>query len=108
MVSDGYEVDLAALRAAADGITRVVGQVSSHPVASLATGVDALGHQRLAASLAAFSGRWQAGIAHLVEDGRAAGEHLSLAAAAYLRAEDATAGSLEETLHRPGPDPAPR
>ena len=107
-MSDGYQVDLAALRAAADGIARTVGQVTAHPVASLSSGADALGHGRLAASLGGFCDRWQAGITHLVEDGRAAGDHLATAATAYLRAEDATAGSLGETIRRPGPDPAPR
>ena len=33
-MSDGYQIDLTALRAAADGIGRAVGQVSAHPVAS--------------------------------------------------------------------------
>jgi hypothetical protein len=107
-MSDGYQVDLAALRAAADGIGRTVGQVSAHPVASLSAAADALGHQRLATSLDGFCERWQAGVAHLVEDGRAAGEHLGVVAAAYLRAEDATAGALDPVLRRPGEDPAPR
>ena len=61
-MSDGYQVDLAALRAAADGIARTVGQVTAHPVASLSSGADALGHGRLAASLGGFCDRWQAGI----------------------------------------------
>jgi hypothetical protein len=107
-VSDGYQVDLSALRAAADGIARTVGQVGAHPVTSLTTAAGALGHERLAASLTGFCERWQAGITHLVEDGRAAGAHLGVAAAAYLRAEDATQGSFDDTLRRSGPDPAPR
>ena len=89
-MSGGYVVDLTALRAAADGIARTVGQVSAHPVASVPTGAGALGHQRLAASLAGFCERWQTGVTVLIEDGRAAGEYLDVAAAAYLRAEDAT------------------
>jgi hypothetical protein len=107
-MSDGYQVDLAALRAAADGIARTVGQVSAHPVASLSASADSLGHQRLAASLGRFCERWQAGVTHLVEDGRAAGDHLGAAAAAYTRAEDATRGQLDGVLREPGRDPAPR
>ncbi|WP_285651213.1 hypothetical protein [Actinomycetospora sp. NBRC 106375] len=107
-MADGYEVDLSALRAAADGIARTVDQVAAHPVRSLATGAGVLGHDRLAGSLTAFSGRWHDGVTHLVEDGRSAGEHLTVAAAAYLCSEDATQGSLDDVLRRPGPDPAPR
>lgn len=107
-MSEGYQVDLAALRAAADGIARTVGQVDAHPVASLSAGAGSLGHARLAARLGGFCERWQAGVTHLVEDGRAAGEHLELAAAAYVRAEDATTGALDPVLRRPGEDPAPR
>lgn len=107
-MSDGYQVDLTALRAGADGIARTVDQVSAHPVASLSTGAGALGHQRLATSLSGFCERWQAGVTHLVEDGRAAGEHLGVAAAAYVRAEDATCGAVNSVLQRHGPDPAPR
>jgi hypothetical protein len=107
-MSGGYQVDLTALQAAADGIARTVGQVGAHPVASLSNDAGALGHQRLATSFAGFCERWQAGISYLVEDGRAAGEHLGVAAAAYLRAEDATRGSFDDFLRRSGPDPAPR
>jgi hypothetical protein len=107
-MDDGYQVDLAALRAAADGIARTVGQVSAHPVSSLSTGAGSLGHERLAAALTGFCERWQAGVTHLVEDGRAAGEHLGVAAAAYVRTEDATRGAVDSVLQRPGPDPAPR
>lgn len=107
-MSDGYQVDLAALRAAADGIARTVSQIDARPVSSLSTSAGSLGHQRLAASLGSFCERWQAGVAHLADDGRAAGDHLAAAAAAYVRAEDATTGSLDEILRRPGPDPAPR
>jgi hypothetical protein len=57
-MADGYQVDLAALQAAADGITRAVGQVDAHPVASLATGGGSLGHERLAAALGGFCERW--------------------------------------------------
>jgi hypothetical protein len=104
-VADGYQVDLTALRAAADGITRVVEQVDAHSVASLATSARALGHARLGASLAAFCDRWQAGVTHLAEDGRAAGGHLTQAANAYSHADGV---GQDGYLRDPGPDPAPR
>lgn len=107
-MADGYQVDLAAMNAAADGITRTLGQIDAHPVASLATSRGALGHHRLAASLDAFCERWQAGITVLVQDGRAAGEHLTQAAAAYGRTEGATREGFAGMLRDPGVDPAPR
>ncbi|GAA4783834.1 hypothetical protein GCM10023200_16690 [Actinomycetospora chlora] len=107
-MSDGYQVDVTALRAAADGIARTVGQVSAHPVAGLADGGDALGHPRLATSLAAFCERWQAGVTRLVEDGRAAGDHLGQAGAAYSRADEAGHQGLDGVVRGTGPDPAPR
>jgi NAD(P)H-dependent FMN reductase len=107
-MANGYQVDLAALQAAADGITRTVGQVDAHPVVSLAVGGGSLGHARLAAALGGFCERWQAGVATLVADGRAAEAHLTQAAAAYERVDAAARDGFGGTLRQPGPDPAPR
>lgn len=107
-MSSGYQVDLVALRPAADGIARTIGQVSAHPVASLAGGVGELGHERLAHSIAEFCDCWQAGVTLLVEDGRAAGEHPGAAATAYARTDGAAVRDFDGILRDPGPDPAPR
>jgi hypothetical protein len=107
-VADGYQVDLAALNAAADGIVRTVGQVDAHPIASLSSTGGALGHERLAGSVAAFGERWQAGVHRLVDDGRVARAHLAGAAAAYGRTEAVGRDGFDGVLREPGPDPGPR
>lgn len=108
-MGQGFEVDLAGLHAAAEGISRTVEQASAHPVASLGDGAGALGHARLAAALATFCERWQAGVDHLVEDGRDVAARLGDAAAAYDRADVGGARGLDGVLRSPnGPDPGPR
>jgi hypothetical protein len=99
-VADGFRVDLAALRDAADGVRRTVEQVA---VASSAPVGSAAGHDALAEALDGFLDRWRRGVQGLVEDGAAIADRLDGDARAYGAVDDAGRAGL---LSGPDRDPA--
>lgn len=104
-MGDGFEVDLHALRQAADGITRVTDAVASRPLDALDAG-SVLGHEHLATAVADFVERWQRGVADLGADGREAAATLTGAADAYERSDERGARTIDGVLRVPeGPDP---
>lgn len=104
---EGFEVDVLALRQAADGIGRTVEAVRTRPLD--ASSRPDLGHDRLAGATEELLARWQRGVENLVADGRAVTSALTAAAQAYERDDLGGARALDGIVRSETvPDPGPR
>jgi hypothetical protein len=66
---DGFTVHLEALYNAAVSLQRILGEVDSQPVGSLACPPQVVGHDELATAGTEFCRRWQLGVNNLLNDG---------------------------------------
>ena len=69
-MATGFSVDLAALGLAAEGVDATLDEVSQQNVSDIPHNSSAIGHERLASTLADFCDRWQRGVSNLATDGR--------------------------------------
>lgn len=104
-MSDGFRVDVGALRHASDGIDGVLQDVRAENVTAIDPGVTAFGHTRLASSLAGFCDRWQLGVDNLATDGQEIAGRLRVSMNAYEQFERAAKQRLDSILQGTGPDP---
>jgi hypothetical protein len=101
-MASGFGVDLGALTSASQGIDGVLYDVGNNKVSDIRIDKSAVGHDRLAGSIADFSDRWDRGVNNLAKDGQAVSDRLRANVAAYDKAEKAATGMFQST----GPDPA--
>jgi hypothetical protein len=106
-MSDGFEVDLDALRKASEGVNDVLLDLQSEKVSDIGGKKADYGHDCLAGVVSDFCGRWEIGVEHLAKDTQEIAVRLSLSAQAYAKVERALTGRITGMLQRPtGADPA--
>lgn len=106
-MSDAFQVDLDALREAADGISHAVSTAKRHKVSDLDGKTSDYGHARLADSVGYFTGHWSYGIGNLTRDAGSLEAFLRHAWSAYRRTEEASAADFHGIIERAhGSDPA--
>jgi hypothetical protein len=106
-MSDGYYVDLGALRKAADGVTETINAMATKKVSDIDAPKAAFGHDGLAHVVQDFCDRWEIGVEHLTKDGDEIAARLNFCVLNYERAEKTVLLSVEGILRSlTGPDPA--
>jgi hypothetical protein len=98
----GFRVDLGALTNASQGVDGVLYDVSNNKVSDIKVDKSAVGHDRLAGSIADFCDRWELGVNNLAKDGQAVADRLRSCVTAYDKTEHAVTGLFQSS----GPDPA--
>jgi len=103
-VTDGFNVDLAALDQAAYGISRIMQDMRSCAVEDIDGGAAQYGHDELHSAFEYFCDRWQYGVEVLIEDGHKIVTALNASMDAYI----ATDRTAEQTFRSTGTgaDPA--
>lgn len=108
-MADGFQVDLAALQQAAQGVNGVIDEVAAQSVGDIPHGADAIGHAGLASTFSDFLSRWTRGVDNLASDGREIAARLTANVNAYTEAEQDirrhlidVGGELEGTGADPG------
>ena len=105
-MADGFRVDLAALKNAADGVSGTLEQVNRRKVSDIDCDPQAFGHDRLAETVADFCDRWSQGVEHLATDAREISGQLTDCVASYEAADQEAQDRLGQILHGGGHDPA--
>jgi len=107
-MADGFYVDLAALQAAAEGVTDTLNAMATKKVSDIDGPKSAFGHDRLGGTVDDFCERWQIGVEHLAKDGQGIAEYLTRAVYAYSHVDREMGGAMGgNVVQSPtGPDPA--
>lgn len=101
---DGFYVDIAALRSAADGIITTMDEMATMDVESTVPSAGSVGHDEFAGRLQSFGVRWQIGVTNLMKDVDAVATSLAEAVSSYLATDEARASGFEGVLERVGGD----
>lgn len=67
-MTDGFRVDLGALRRAASGIRDTMDELATRKVSDIDPASSSMGHDRLAATTEDFCTRWEIGVENLTKD----------------------------------------
>lgn len=104
-MDDGFHVDLAALKGAAEGINGVLDQVSRRKVSDIDCAPEAVGHGRLSEVVADFCDRWSIGVENLAKDAQEVSGRLTECVKSY---EEVDRGALDrfDQILRSSSDPA--
>ena len=115
MTAPGYRATPAAMRDAADGIDGLVGELGTlttagragagRGVAGLELDAGQLGHDELAAALAAFCHRWEWGVRALVQSGTEMARGLRESLQGYENADTETGSLFSRLLSDAAGDP---
>lgn len=105
-MADGFEVDLSALRQAAEGVSDVLGELAEKKVSDLGPRAWAFGHEGLASAVSDFCSRWERGVENLAKDGQEISSRLQYCVLAYDHVERVNKAVAESILGSMGPDPA--
>ncbi|NUQ97741.1 MAG: hypothetical protein HOY79_14695 [Streptomyces sp.] len=105
-MSEGFSVDLDALREAASGISSTLDAMATKKVSDIDAPKDDFGHDELASAVNDFCDRWNIGVSHLASDGAEVSDRLNHCVTNYEAAEQhiqlSTQGILESSS---GKDP---
>jgi len=105
-MSEGFSVDLEALRRAAEGVTDTLDAMATKKVSDIDATKSAFGHDKLAGTVSDFCDRWNIGVEHLAKDGQEVVDRLNASVAAYSHVERVVHQSLDGMLRQTdGPDP---
>lgn len=105
-MGDGFAVDLAALRNAAEGVTDVLDAMATKKVSDIDADKSAFGHDGLAGTVSDFCDRWNIGVEHMAKDGQEVVGRLNACVQAYTHVERTTRQMLDGMLTQPeGMDP---
>lgn len=105
-MSDGFSVDLEALRRAAEGVSDTLDAMATKKVSDIDAAKPAFGHDKLAGTVSDFCDRWNIGVEHLAKDGLEVVGRLNACVAAYSHVERVVHGSFDGMLRQAdGPDP---
>ena len=105
-MTDGFRVDLAALRRAASGVRDTMDEMATHQVSDLDPPTSALGHDRLGGTLENFCTRWQLGVENLTKDMGVLVDGLDNCVQAYDSTDEGIAAGYDGTVVREhGADP---
>lgn len=108
-MADGFEVDLGALRRAAEGVADTLAAMATRKVSDIDASVDAFGHEDLGKTVRDFCDRWNIGVGHLAEDGREVVDRLQRATFTYEAADRNSGEDFAGIVRRlDGTDPAAR
>jgi hypothetical protein len=106
-MADGFYVDFAALQAAAEGVTDVLGAMATRKVSDVDASKSAFGNDGLGAAVADFCDRWNIGVGHLVSDAQEMADRLIASVNAYQHVDTVVAGKFSAIVQSAtGPDPA--
>jgi hypothetical protein len=106
-VSGGFEVDVSALRQAAEGVNDVLGELTEKKVSDIAPDASAFGHHGLGSTVSDFCGRWERGVENLAKDAREISARLTYSVNAYTHVERTIKVNVDGILQNAsGPDPA--
>ncbi|MEY8042171.1 hypothetical protein AB8O55_22385 [Saccharopolyspora cebuensis] len=106
---DGFRVDLTALTDASDGVRDTIDSMNKRSVSDIDCPAEAFGHDRLAATVAEFCGRWDHGVANLVDDAKEVSGRLAHCVQVYRETDEAARAQMEGVVQRAaGDDPAAR
>jgi hypothetical protein len=106
-MSDGYRVDLDALREASDGVTDTLDRLATKKVSAIDPTPSDFGHDHLGETVRDFCDRWQIGVQNLAKDANEFAARLNHSMSAYLSTEHLTEEQLNSILaHSTGDDPA--
>ena len=105
-MTDGFAVDLGALRNAADGVTDTINAMATKKVSDIDAAKSAFGHDRLADTVSDFCDRWNIGVEHLAKDGLEIVDRLNACLQAYSHVERTASATFDGSLRQAGgPDP---
>jgi len=105
-MSEGFSVDLDALRRAAEGVTDTLDAMATKKVSDIDATKSAFGHDGLADTVSDFCDRWNIGVEHLAKDGQEIVDQLNACVQAYSHVERVVHGNLDGMLRQTdGPDP---
>ncbi|MBB5152542.1 hypothetical protein [Saccharopolyspora phatthalungensis] len=107
-MADGFRVDLAALKDAADGVSGTLEQVSRRRVSDIDCDKAAMGHSRLADTVEDFCSRWSLGVDNLAKDAKEISGRLTECVKSYEEVDQGAQDRLDQILQGGGPDPAAR
>jgi len=106
-MSDGFEVDLAALVQASEGVNGAMSDLQNNKVSDIGGSEAEYGDDALAGTVSDFCGRWEIGVEHLTNDAQQVASRLTRSAATYAKAEKTVIVHLSGILRsRAGTDPA--
>ncbi|MEV3912650.1 hypothetical protein [Streptomyces canus] len=86
-MTDGFSVDLDALRKAASGISTTLDAMATKKVSDIDAPKEAFGHDALASAVVDFCDRWNIGVSHLATDGAEVSDRLNHCVQSYEAAE---------------------
>jgi hypothetical protein len=103
--SEGFHVDVDALKEAGLGLSDLLGMLNELKVEDIDCERTFLGHKGLADSYESFTSRWQVGVGNLTKDGQQLSRRLVNAAGAYIEIDQAHQHTLNGLLDGTGTDP---
>lgn len=104
---DGFQVDLNALVAAANGVNGVINDLQNNKVSDIGGHDTDYGDDDLAGTMSDFCERWEIGVEHLTNDAKEVAQRLALSAVAYAKAEKTVVAHLAGVMKSAtGTDPA--
>lgn len=107
-MSDGFHVDVDALKDAGLGLADLLGMLDDLKVEDIDCDRKFIGHKGLADAYESFTTRWAIGVENLTKDGKTLSQRLVDAAGAYITIDAAHQHNLNGILEGLGADPAAR
>lgn len=106
-MSDGFRVDLDALREASEGVTDTLDRLATKKVSDIDLSPSDFGHDHLGETIRDFCDRWQTGVQNLAKNANEFAARLNHSMSAYLSTERLTEEQLTGILAQSrGDDPA--
>ncbi len=106
-MADGFRVDLAALKNAADGVSGTLEQVGRRKVSDIDCDKAAVGHDRLGDTVKDFCNRWSLGVENLTKDAQEVSGRLAECVRVYEELDQGAKDRFDQLLQGVN-DPAAR